>query len=74
MIQWLPAGAAYNPTHLAAMTGEVKEIEVDAKGERVLVTEVAGRFKVFTHPQGELQYEMGSPLNAVLASGFAAAR
>lgn len=70
----MPAGAAYNPTHLAGMAGEVKEIVMDGKGERVLVTETEGKFKVFTHPQGELQYDLGTPLRTVLASGFAAGR
>ena len=47
---------------------------MDAKGERVLVTEVGGKFKVFTHPQGQVQHDISTPLKVVLASGFAASR
>ena len=56
------------------MAGEVKDICMDAKGERVLVTEVGGKFKVFTHPQGQVQHDISTPLKVVLASGFAASR
>lgn len=56
------------------MAGEVKDICVDVKGERVLVTEAGGKFKVFTHPQGQLQYDMSTPIKVVLVSGFVGGR
>lgn len=66
----MPAGQAYNPTHFQQCRGEVTGIYLDPKSNRLLVTDASVKFTVFTHPQGEIQHDISTPLKVVFKAGI----